>query len=42
MTEAKSEEETLTMNEVFDRMEERVKIIQEAFDKLKKELRHEL
>lgn len=42
MTEAKSEEETLTMDEVFKRMEERVKIIQEAFDKLKKELRHEL
>lgn len=42
MTEAKSEEETLTMDEVFERMEERVKIIQEAFDKLKKELRHEL
>lgn len=41
MTEAKSEEETLTMDEVFERMEERVKIIQEAFDKLKKELRHE-
>lgn len=38
MTEAKSEEETLTMDEVFKRMEERVKIIQEAFDKLKKEL----
>ena len=42
MTEAKSEEETLTMDEVFERMEERVKIIQESFDKLKKELRHEL
>ena len=42
MTEAKSEEETLTMDEVFERMEERVKIIQEAFDKLKKELHHEL
>ena len=42
MTEAKSEEEMLTMDEVFERMEERVQIIQEAFNKLKKELRHEL
>ena len=41
MTEAKSEEETLTIDEVFERMEERVKIIQEAFDNLKKELRDE-
>ena len=42
MTEVKSEEECLTMDEVFERMAERVKIIQEAFDKLQKELRHEL
>ena len=42
MTEAKSEEECLTMDEVFERMAERVKIIQDAFDKLQKELRHEL
>ena len=42
MTETKSEEETLTMDEVFERMEERVKIIQVAFEKLQKELRHEL
>ena len=42
MTEAKSEEECLTMDEVFERMAERVKIIQDAFEKLQKELRHEL
>lgn len=42
MTEAKSEEEMLTMDEVFKRMEERVATIQDAFAKLKKELHHEL
>lgn len=42
MTEVKREEECLTMDEVFERMEERIKIIQDAFDKLQKELRHEL
>lgn len=42
MTEAKSEEEYLTMDEVFERMAERVKVIQDAFEKLQKELRHEL
>ena len=30
------------MDEVFERMAERVKIIQEAVDKLQKELRNEL
>lgn len=42
MTEAKTEEEMLTMDEVFKRMEERVATIQDAFAKLKKELHHEL
>ncbi|WP_278633432.1 class I SAM-dependent DNA methyltransferase [Sutterella wadsworthensis] len=42
MTEAKSEEEMLTMDEVFKRMEERLATIQDAFAKLKKELHHEL
>ena len=42
MTEAKSEEEMLTMDEVFKRMEERVATIQDALAKLKKELHHEL
>lgn len=41
MTEAKSEEEMLTMDEVFERMAERVATIQDAFSKLKKELHHE-
>ena len=42
MTEAKSEEENLTMDEIFDRMSERVQTIQEAFSKLQRELHHEL
>ena len=42
MTEAKTEEEMLTMDEVFERMTERVAIIEDAFSKLKKELHHEL
>ena len=42
MTEAKSEEECLTMDEVFERMAERVKTINDAFAKLQKELHHEL
>ena len=32
----------LTMDEVFERMAERVAIIEDAFSKLKKELHHEL
>ena len=42
MTEAKSEEENLTMDEVFERMAERVQTIQNAFSKLQQELHHEL
>lgn len=42
VTEAKSEEECLTMDEVFERMAERVKTINDAFAKLQKELRDEL
>lgn len=42
MTEAKSEEENLTMDEVFERMAERVQTIQDAFSKLQTELHHEL
>ena len=42
MTEAKSEEENLTMDEVFERMVERVQTIQNAFSKLQQELHHEL
>ncbi len=41
VTEAKSEEECLTMDEVFERMAERVKTINDAFAKLQKELRDE-
>ncbi len=42
MTEAKSEEENLTMDDIFERMAERVQTIQNAFSKLQKELHHEL
>ena len=42
ITENKSEDECMTMDEVLERMAERVKIIQDAFDTLQKELRHEL
>lgn len=42
MTEAKSEEENLSMDELLEKMEERVRIIQGAFANLRKELRHEL
>ena len=42
MTEAKTEEENLTMDEVLEQMSERIKIIQAAFSSLQKELRNEL
>ena len=42
MTDAKSEEENLTMDEVLDRMAERIKTIQDAFAVLEKELRHDV
>lgn len=42
MTEAKGEEENLSMDELLEKMEERVRIIQDAFANLRKELRHEL
>lgn len=42
MTEAKTAEEQMTMEEVLERMEERVKIIQEAFATIRKELGNEL
>ncbi|MDY2798951.1 MAG: N-6 DNA methylase [Anaerobiospirillum succiniciproducens] len=42
MNEAKSEEETLSMEEVFTRMSEKVATIQNAFAKLQKELGNDL
>ena len=42
VAEEKSEEDCLTMDEVFERMAERVKTINDAFAKLQKELRDEL
>lgn len=41
VAEAKSEEDCLTMDEVFERMAERVKTINDAFAKLQKELHDE-
>ena len=42
MTEAKTEEENLTMDEVLEQMSARIKTIQAAFSSLQKELGHEL
>lgn len=41
VTEAKNEEDHLTLEEVMEQMAERIQVIQEAFSKLKKEFRNE-